>query len=147
MSFFRTPFAAATVNVVSSATVLESGFATGGNGEIGTVTFTIAVAVPPFPSEISYVNVSEPLLNPEFGVYFIVPFAFITAVPFAGLAVIWVTVIVSPSKSLSLANTLISIAIPGSVPATSFTASGASFIGFTVISNVLFAVFVPSLIV
>ena len=148
VSFFNTPFAALTFKVTSSFTEPVSGFPTGGKGEIGTVTVTIAVSVPPFPSEISYVNVSEPLLNPALGVYFIVPFAFIVAVPFDGFTVIALTTIVSPvSTSESLFNTGISIAIPGSVPEESSFATGLSLIGFTVTFNVEFAVFVPSLTV
>ena len=103
--------------------------------------------MPPFPSDISYVKLSDPLLNPAFGVYLTVPLGFILAVPFAGWTVILLTEIVSPSKSSSFDNTGISIATPGSVPAESLLATGASFIGVTVIFNVLFAAFVPSLTV
>ena len=92
-------------------------------------------------------NVSVPLFSPALGVYVIVPFALIVAVPLGGFTVILVTVIVSPSKSESLFNTGISIATPGSVPATSFSATGLSFIGKIVTFKVLFAVFVPSEIV
>ena len=53
VSFAKTPFAAVTFRVTSSLPDFVSGFATGGKGETGTVTVTVAVSVPPFPSDIS----------------------------------------------------------------------------------------------
>ena len=42
----------ATTKVTSSSVVFVSGFATGENADCGTVTVTVAVSVPPLPSDI-----------------------------------------------------------------------------------------------
>ena len=79
--------------------------------------------------------------------YVTVPSVLIVTKPFAGWVTILDTVKVSPSKSVSFGNTLITTDIPGSVDETSSLATGASFIGVTVMSNVELAVFVPSLVI
>jgi len=49
-----------TLPVLSSSTAAVSSFATGLSLTLFTVTFTVAVAVPPFPSLIEYVKLSVP---------------------------------------------------------------------------------------
>ena len=98
---------------------------------------------------------SVPLLNPGWGVYVTtssdvsagVPLSKITAVPFVGATVILLIDKISPSKSESFVNTGIFTEIFGSVDDVSSSATGLSFTGVTVIFNVLFAVFTPSVAV
>ena len=103
-----------------------------------TLTTTEAVSKPPWPSEISYEIVSWPLKSAS-GVYVIVPSLLITTEPLAAEAD--TTLIISPSKSESLASTSITTEASSSTAATSSPATGPSLIAFTV--TVTSAVSVP----
>ena len=76
-----------------------------------------------------------------------VPFPLITTEPLEGCTVIELTVKASPSTSVSLGNTDISTGTSGSVDAVSLSATGASFIGLTVIVKVLLDTFALSVAV
>ncbi len=60
VSFARTP-GAATFKTASSSTLVESFAATGASLTAATLNVTVAVSLPPLPSEAVYVNESPPL--------------------------------------------------------------------------------------
>ena len=99
-----------------------------------TVTFTVAVSVPPAPSLILYVKLSDPNHSGS-GEYVIVNPALIVVVPFSPL-VAPVIVKVSRSRSVSLDNTFITIFTSSFVVEVSSLATGLSLIGPTVTSTV-----------
>ena len=68
VSLFNKPFAAFTVNVMSSEVDLVSALADGESCETGTLTVTVALSHKPSPSQIWYTNVSVPVLKPALGV-------------------------------------------------------------------------------
>ena len=103
-----------------------------------TVIVTVAVSVPPFPSEILYSKVSTPV-KLSLGVYVTVPLVLITTSPFSGV-VVSVTTRSPPSMSESLSRTETVTALSWSVIAASFTAIGSSLTGFTVIVTVAVSV-------
>jgi len=97
-----------------------------------TFTLTVAVAVPPCPSFIFYVKLSDPEKF-AFGVYV----TFAPPVPTAAVPLVAkptaVTVSVSPSISVSFVNTLITLFVLFlATEAESFTATGKSFTEVTV---------------
>lgn len=93
-----------------------------------TVIDTSAVAVPPFPSDIWYLKLSEPVYA-KLGVYVMVLFGFIVTVPCPGWAVMELTVSTSPSGSESFARTFIVTDVFSVVCAESFAALGGLFGG------------------
>ena len=123
---------------VSRSVVALSSWATGGSFTGATATKTIAVSVPPPPSEMVYVNWSTPL-KPGAGVYTMVEPSFHT-VPFSA-NVTDSTTMVSPSGSLSLSRTGIVTGISSSVTALSSSADGGAFTPAT--DTVTVAVSVP----
>ena len=130
----------ATVTGVSSGVVAVSFRATGGSLTGRTITSTIAVSKPPWPSLMVYDIVATPLKF-GVGVKVIVPFGLITTVPSGDVA--RVTVSRLPSRSLSLARMEMVTGVSSSVEVASFTATGASFCALTV--TVTVAVDVPPL--
>src|SRR6185503_11280247 len=128
------------VSASSSATLAVSFAATGGSLTGVTVIATVAVAVPPWPSEIVYVKLVAPWKFAAGWNATLRPSMAITAEPFAG----WVTAVIVralPSMSLSLTSTSTDVGSESSAMlAASSTGTGAWLIGVTVMLTVAVAV-------
>ena len=136
--------AALNVRVVSSAIVTASSVPVGGV-LAPTLTVTVAVPTPPWPSETVYEIITGPLKLVA-GVKVSVPSGFTVSTPCVGfVSTAPVSVIGSPSASWSFASTAIVTGTFTGVEARSFTASGGSFTGVTASVSVEVLVNEPSL--
>ena len=112
----------------SSSVKLFTGFISNSIASFTDSTVTVTVVV--FPSVFVYVNVSIPL-KLSFGIYLIVPSLLIETVPFVPCVTL-ATDDISPSISVSFANTSISISSSSFVTTLSATTTVSLFITFTI---------------
>ena len=135
-------FALVSVMLVSSKVVTVA-LALSGGVLAPTLTTTVLLAVPLFPSEIEYVMVAGPVKF-RAGIKRNVPSLLMVTLPCTAGTVALATLSVSPSTSVSLPSTLMlaTVVLMG-VVALSLTATGLSFTGVTVMLTV--AVDVPPL--